>query len=130
MIAAQIFAESRFNPTAKSYRGAIGLMQIMPGTARHLGVEPSLLIKPEQNIALGTLYDRRLYNMWAEEEGVHRLAFMLASYNAGHMRVIRAQKRAKIPDRWEGIRPFMPGQTRDYVTKIFHQYEYYKKRYF
>jgi len=130
LIAAQIYAESRFNPNARSHRGAIGLMQIMPQTARHLGAEVELLVKPEINIGLGTFYDRRLYNIWEKEEGIHRLAFMLASYNAGHRKVLRAQKRAKRPTTWEGIRRHLPGQTRHYVTKIFRQYEYYKKRYF
>ena len=62
LIAAQIFAESHFRPSAKSHVGAIGLMQIMPNTAKHMKVDPGLLLKPEQNISLGCLYDRQLYN--------------------------------------------------------------------
>ncbi|HHM23813.1 MAG TPA: lytic transglycosylase domain-containing protein, partial [Bacteroidetes bacterium] len=130
LIAAQIFVESRFNPRALSHRGAVGLMQILPSTARHLGKDPSLLLKPEINIALGTLYDRRLYNLWEDESGIHRIAFMLASYNAGHRKVLRAQKRASQPNTWPGIRPHLPRQTQHYVKKIFAQYEYYKRRYF
>ncbi len=127
LIAAQIHAESHFNPEAKSRTGALGLMQIMPGTARHLGKPPNLLLKPEINIALGCLYDRRLYNIWKEEKGKDRLAFMLASYNAGQRRVLRAQKRAKQRDKWIGIKYHLPGQTRHYVYKIFKTYETYKK---
>ncbi len=127
LIASQIHAESRFNAQARSRSGALGLMQIMPGTARHLGKPPKLLLKPEINIALGCLYDRRLYNIWKEEKGKDRVAFMLASYNAGHRRVMRAQKRARKPDKWTSIKRHLPGQTRHYVFKIFKTYETYKK---
>jgi|Deesub1362B_J571_1020462.scaffolds.fasta_scaffold04185_2 membrane-bound lytic murein transglycosylase F len=130
LIAAQIFVESRFNPRARSHRGALGLMQILPGTARHFGIDPKLLLKPEQNIALGTFYDRRLYNLWDGTQGIHRIAFMLASYNAGRRRVLRAQQKAHKPHLWEGVRPYLPKQTREYVRKIFKKYNYYKTRYF
>lgn len=127
LIAAQVYAESRFNEKAHSYVGALGLMQIMPGTAKHLGTHPKLLLKPEINIALGCLYDRRLYNIWKEEKGNDRLAFTFASYNAGHKRVLRAQKRTRHPDRWNSIKRHLPGQTRHYVFKIFKTYDTYKK---
>ncbi|GBD93277.1 soluble lytic murein transglycosylase precursor [bacterium BMS3Abin05] len=127
LIAAQIYAESRFDPGVRSYVGAVGLMQIMPGTAKHLGTHPKLLLKPEINIALGVLYDRRLYNIWKEEKGKDRLAFTFASYNAGHNRVLRAQKKARLPDKWKSIKRHLPGQTRHYVFKIFKAYETYKK---
>ncbi len=127
LIAAQIHAESRFNARAKSRSGALGLMQILPSTAKHLGKSPHLLLKPEINIALGCLYDRRLYTIWKEEKGTDRLAFMLASYNAGHRRVMRAQKRARQPDKWGSIKRHLPGQTRHYVFKIFKTYALYKR---
>lgn len=127
LIAAQVYAESKFNQNARSHAGAIGLMQIMPGTARHLGTHPNLLIKPEINIALGCLYDRRLYNIWKDEKGKDRLAFTFASYNAGHNRVLRAQKKTRYPDQWNSIKRHLPGQTRHYVFKIFKTYDAYKK---
>ncbi len=130
LIAAQIFAESRFREKIQSHAGAVGLMQIMPGTAKHLGLDPQFLLKPEQNIALGCLYDRRLYNRWTDIDDQHRLAFTFASYNAGHTRVLRAHKKAIDPSLWEETKTHLPRETRGYVTKIFATYEQYKTKYF
>jgi len=130
LIAAQIFAESRFREQVTSHAGAAGLMQIMPGTAKHLGLDPQALLKPEQNIALGCLYDRQLYNKWKEIDEAQRLAFTFASYNAGHTRVLRAQKKSLDPSLWEETKPHLPRETRGYVLKIFATYEQYKAKYF
>jgi len=129
LIAAQIFAESHFRPNAKSHVGAVGLMQIMPNTAKHMKVDPQLLLKPEQNIGLGCLYDRQLYMRWNDKKGQDRLAFTFASYNAGRTRVLRVVSRAGSPA-WGNVKPLLPRETRNYVTKIFKQYELYKKKYF
>lgn len=130
LIAAQIFAESHFLPNAKSHVGALGLMQIMPGTAKHMGIDPNLLLKPEHNISLGCLYDRRLYRLWKDKEGKDRLAFTFASYNAGRRKVLRASSRAPQPRSWIKVVPHLPRETRRYVSKIFNQYEIYKKKHF
>lgn len=130
LIAAQIFVESRFRNQARSGRGAIGLMQIMPGTARHLGVEPSLLLKPEHNIALGCRYNRELFDLWQDKEGLNRLAFTLASYNAGRSRILRAESRVNSDGRWLSVRPLLPRETRNYVGRIFNRYDEYKERFF
>lgn len=129
LVAAQIFAESRFISDAKSRVGAVGLMQIMPSTAKHMGLDPKLLLKPEQNISVGCLYDRRLYDRWKNKKGQERLAFTLASFNAGRSRVLRAESRAGVHN-WQGVKPKLPRETQNYVTKIFKKYETYKKRYF
>jgi len=128
LISAQIFAESGFREQSVSRVGAVGLMQIMPGTAKYLGAHPDLLLRPEDNIALGCLYDRKLYEIWEEERGDDRLAFMFASFNAGHRKVIKAQALATIKNTWEGIKRHVPGETRHYVYKIFKRFEEYKMK--
>lgn len=98
-----IMAESSGNPRAVSNKGATGLMQLMPATAKGLGVDPR---DPEQNIVGGTRY---LSQMIDKYDGDQRLA--LAAYNWGPGNV----------DRWieRGANPAeVPQETRDYVRKI------------
>ena len=84
LISALIDVESRWNPRAVSPKGAIGLMQLMPATARRFGAfDP---FDPEQNIAAGTRYVTVLMH---EFDGDLRL--VAAAYNAGDIRVSRKQ---------------------------------------
>jgi membrane-bound lytic murein transglycosylase F len=93
MVAAQMYQESGFDPKAKSWAGARGLMQIMPRTARELGVDPKDLYDPETNIAAGTLYMHRMIKLKSPAMGAReRHRFALASYNAGYGHVIDARK--------------------------------------
>lgn len=94
---ALVVAESSFNPAARSRVGAIGLTQLMPATARELGVDPH---DPVQNLTGGARYLRIQY----ERFGSWQLA--LAAYNAGPARVRRA---GGVPN----IR-----ETRNYVSRI------------
>ena len=126
LITAQVFVESGFRERVRSHAGARGLMQIMPSTARWLGKDPALLVRPEDNIALGCYYDRKLYDVWKERGGWDRLAFMFASYNAGLGNVRKARRRAADPNTWKGIRPHLPEETREYVPRISRKYEEYK----
>ena len=90
--------ESRFNPNALSHKGAIGLAQLMPGTARQLGVDPH---DPVQNLDGGARYLKQQYVKFKS----WRLA--LAAYNAGPGAV----------EKHGGVPPFR--ETRNYVKKIW-----------
>lgn len=103
MITAQSYQESKFNPKAKSYAGALGLMQVMPRTGRYMGYKH--LYDPEENVAAAMKFtawlgDRFPQNLPLEE----RVYFSLAAYNAGHGHVhdarSLARKLGKNPNKW------------------------------
>ncbi len=99
LVKALIFVESRFNRRATSPKGAMGLMQLMPGTARRFGVFDAY--DPEQNIRGGVAYLRYLIDMFDGD-----LPLVLSSYNAGENLV---KKTMRIP----AIR-----ETVNYVARI------------
>jgi soluble lytic murein transglycosylase-like protein len=111
VIKAVIMAESGFNPQAVSRSGAQGLMQLMPRTARSLGVEDSL--DPRANILAGTRYLKKLLRRF---DG--NLEAALAAYNAGSRNVLRHN----------GIPPFKT--TRRYIAKIKIYYQHYRHQNF
>ena len=82
LLYAVISAESSYNPTAVSNKGAVGLMQLMPETARRYGVENSF--DPEQNIRGGTKYLSYLLQLFGNKPEL-----AVAAYNAGEKAVIR-----------------------------------------
>ncbi len=106
MISSVIYQESHFNPNARSWAGATGLMQLMPETARRFGVTD--ITDPEQNIEAGISFlmwiDKRLetYVPNAQE----RVKFTLAAYNVGLGHIMDAIRLAKViglkPDVWYG----------------------------
>ncbi len=105
LIAAQMYQESHFNPDAVSDAGALGLMQLMPATARALGFNNPR--DPEAGIHAGVKYLNRLRNRFEKRLPMSsRTWFALAAYNAGYDRVRRArvlaQARGLDPDRWFG----------------------------
>jgi len=108
LVQAIIMAESSFNPNAVSNRGAAGLMQLMPATAKALGVKD--VFNPEHNINGGVLYFKK---MLKEFRGNVRLA--LAAYNAGSRKV----------KEYQDVPPFRTTQA--YVNKVFEYYWHYKE---
>jgi membrane-bound lytic murein transglycosylase F len=103
LIVAQIYEESGFDPTAKSFAGAVGLLQVLPRTAEELGV--GNLEDPETNIRAGLDYLAWVRERFEEDLSVRdRMWFTLAAYNvgAGHVRDARrlAAQKGLNPDRW------------------------------
>jgi peptidoglycan lytic transglycosylase F len=84
LLASQAYQESRFQPRARSWAGAAGVLQLMPGTARQFGVRDRY--DPRQNVRGAVKFLKWLQVYWKDripDEG-ERLKFILASYNAGH----------------------------------------------
>lgn len=103
LVVAQMYQESRFDPNAKSWVGALGLMQVMPRTAREFDFFN--LSEPSVGIHAGVRYLYWLTKRFDPELAVQdRMWFMLASYNAGfgHVRDARrlAKKMGWAPNRW------------------------------
>jgi soluble lytic murein transglycosylase-like protein len=98
LLEAIAFVESRFNSAALSPKGAVGMMQLMPGTARELGVDPH---DPEQNARGGADYLRRMLEMFGGD-----IELAVAAYNAGPGAV----------KKHGGVPPF--AETRAYVAAV------------
>lgn len=103
LIRAIIIQESGGDPQAISHKGAKGLMQLMPQTAREMGVKD--VFDPEENIFAGTKYFRKLLDKFKGD-----LILSLAAYNAGPGAV----------ERYGGIPPFK--ETRDFVKRVLEIY--------
>ncbi len=149
-LASQIYQESEFDPERKSWAGAIGLMQVMPKTAREYGV--NRLTNPQSNLKAGIAHLQYLNEYWTEHipDSTERLKFVLASYNAGHNHVQDARRLAEKydldPDVWyENVEKTIQWKSQkkyysdpvvyygfcrgeepmNYVREIFGRYEYY-----
>ncbi|WBL24442.1 transglycosylase SLT domain-containing protein [Zunongwangia sp. HGR-M22] len=151
LLSSQIFQESRFKPNENSWAGAGGLMQIMPATAKDLGI--SDITNPSENIRGGTKYLEQLKEKFTNvTDSIQKIKFTLAAYNCGLGHVRDAQRLAKAfdedPYQWDdnvedymlklssreffsrpevkygfvrGREPFL------YVKEIFLRYKHYKK---
>lgn len=106
---AQAQQESQFVADATSKAGAIGLFQLMPGTAQYLGVDPN---SPEQNIRGGVRFLASLRNQFKE------LHTALAAYNWGPGNVDHAQ--AKYGEFWPW---YVPDETHGYVRAVMRNYD-------
>jgi len=104
LIAAQMYQESRFDPKAKSFAGAQGLLQVMPRTAKFMGF--SKIKKPEDGIHAGVKYLDWVRNRFEPTLPFNeRMWFTLAAYNAGHGHVEDARRLARQKG-WDGDRWF------------------------
>lgn len=154
LLAAQTYQESAFDPQAVSHMGAMGLMQLMPGTAREVGVSQSDVFDPQSNVAGGVRYIKRLNTHYSFITNAdERINFILAAYNAGsgHVDDARAlaKKYGKNPNVWLGNvdafvlkmsdsqyynQPevkygyFRGSETYDYVNSIRTRWGEYKKK--
>ncbi|SEN10409.1 lytic transglycosylase domain-containing protein [Paenibacillus sp. OV219] len=116
LIKGVIHTESSFNPNAESSAGAKGLMQLMDGTARGLGVSDSF--NPEQNIEGGT---RFLAYLLRKYDGNVQSA--LAAYNAGPGRVDRSGITGSA--NFDDLAHLLPKETQRYVSKVLNQADKY-----
>ena len=150
LLAAQCYQESCFDPNARSWAGARGLMQIMPGTASHLGLSMEQIHEPEANIAAAARYIAELSNSFSDIPSSERTYYILAAYNGGgfHVRDAMAltRKYGKNPYRWADVSHFLlllrdpkyyndpvvkngymrSNETFDYVERIRIRYAQYR----
>jgi hypothetical protein len=101
-----IEAESNYDPDAVSSKGAVGLMQLMPETARELAVEDRR--NPHQNVRGGTAYLKQMLDRYAGSRD--QLLKALAAYNAGPANV----------DRYDGMPPY--AETRAFVGRVIRRF--------
>ncbi|MFD1095591.1 MltF family protein [Salegentibacter chungangensis] len=150
-LCSQVYQESRFDPKSKSWAGARGLIQLMPATAKEVGVSNSF--NPEQNIRGGVKYLDRIRDRFKTvEDSIQRVKFTLAAFNCGPGHVFDAmrlaEKNGKDPNIWDGnVEEYLLKLTEkeyyldevvrhgfvratepyNYVRDIFLRYEHYKK---
>lgn len=127
MVVSQMFQESRFDPAAKSWVGALGLLQVMPRTGKELGLEN--LRDPETGLHAGVKYlDWLMRRFEAQLPIAERTWFALAAYNAGigHVRDARrlARELGLDPNRWFGNveKAMLLLSRRSYAKKAKHGY--------
>lgn len=151
LIASQCYQESCFDPHAKSWAGACGLMQIMPSTADNLGLSRSQLFEVEPNISAACKYMGQLQQKFADiDSRSERIKFALASYNGGYFHVrdamALAKKYGRNPQRWSDVKIYILGlqearyytdpvvksgymrgsETADYVDRIIDRWNQYR----
>lgn len=115
LIAAQCYQESCFDPNAKSWAGACGLMQIMPSTADHLGLPMSAIHDAESNVAAAAKYMAELQGHFSDiGDPTQRVLFALAAYNGGFHHIRDAMNLT----RKHGGNPYNWGHVREYVLRL------------
>ena len=151
LLAAQCYQESCFDPKAYSWAGAKGLMQIMPETAKHLGLAESDVYEPELNIYAAARYINELNTRFTDiQNPEERKFFILASYNGGffHIRdaMALAKKNGKNPHKWIHVAEYVlklstpeyyndpvvkygymrGSETANYVSAIYSRWQKYR----
>ena len=151
LLAAQCYQESTFDPHARSFAGACGLMQIMPSTAYELGLPEDKIWDPESNIAAAAKYIRQLdYHFRDIRNSAERRKFVLAAYNGGMWHVRDAmsltEKFGGDPRRWNDVSEYVRklatpeffndsvvkygymrgSETADYVSRIHSRWAQYR----
>ena len=151
LLAAQCYQESCFDPKAYSWAGAKGLMQIMPETAKHLGLAESDVYEPELNIYAAARYINELNTRFTDiRNPEERKFFILASYNGGffHIRdaMALAKKNGKNPHKWIHVAEYVlklstpeyyndpvvkygymrGSETANYVSAIYSRWQKYR----
>ncbi|NLG78486.1 MAG: lytic transglycosylase domain-containing protein [Firmicutes bacterium] len=131
LVTALMRVESRFRPHVVSEKGARGLMQVMPDTARwvaqELGMDrfdPEMLHDPRTNLRIGTWYLASLEREFGGDKVI-----VLAAYNAGRGNVRKWLDTARWTGRIEEIDRIPFPETRDYVRKVLRFYETYVRVY-
>ena len=113
LLAAQCYQESMFDPDAQSFAGACGLMQIMPKTAKNLGLPLKEIFDPEKNIFAAARLIRELDGALRDIPGKeNRIKFILACYNGGILHIRDAQALARADSmwnyrNWEALAPYV-----------------------
>jgi len=121
MLAAVIYQESRFSINSRSFRGAQGLMQVMPSTAEYYGIDN--LLDPENNLIAGTSHLKRLQRMFSKYDldKTELVKFTLAAYNAGEGRIIDCRNFAMSKgfdnSRWDEIVSIIPLMREDSILE-------------
>ena len=132
LMAAQGYQESRLDQSVVSRFGAIGVMQVMPDTARELGVGD--IHQLESNVHAGTQYMRQLIDRHFVEPQIsneNRILFAFASYNGGPSRIsqlrIEAARQGLDPNRWFGHVEVVAARRigRETVQYVRNIYKYY-----
>jgi membrane-bound lytic murein transglycosylase MltF len=137
-LAAQAFRESGLDHARKSDRGALGLMQLLPSTAKDKNVGIPDISDPESNVHAGAKYLAFLRDRYFSDSGISdsdRLAFTWAAYNAGPAKVRKmrdlAKEMGRDPNRWFGHVEVAAGrivgrETVKYVADIYKYYIAYR----
>ena len=133
-LAAQAYQESKLDQQMRSHRGAVGIMQVLPSTARDPNVAIPNIEQVEDNIHAGTKYLRFLRERYFSEEDIDPLdqeLFSWAAYNAGPANVIRlrnaAAKNGLDPNVWFGNVEVMAARmiSREPVKYVANIHKYY-----
>ena len=121
MLAAVVYQESKFSINSRSHRGARGLMQVMPSTAEHYGIDD--LLNPEKNLKAGTRHLKRLQRMFdnAGMDKMEQIKFTLAAYNAGEGRIADCRRFAAVKEVdsncWNDIVSIIPMMREDSILE-------------